>query len=289
MITKQIDLELIVADPDQPRKTFNESLLVELKNSIATQGILTPLLVESNYDGDKYLLLDGERRYRCSKELNIKSVPAQIVEGPLTFDERTSKRFHIQEQHSNWTELDKARAIYKYKQNTGKSIAEIAESLNIHVPKVHAYLSVTDFTEEGEKLITDNNIDFTYLIFLVRCVKYYLSISENKQEYIEERLINKIISDVFRTVSEFQLFSKIICAAGHEDIKLEFLNSSEFSFEEFINKSKDSQQEKLMRFHKSLVSINHILEEIITKEYTLSEEHKNTLKSIKDKINKLLI
>ncbi|GAI82654.1 unnamed protein product [marine sediment metagenome] len=77
MNVKQTQLKLIVPDPEQPRKIFKSSEMEELKNSIKEQGILTPLIIESNYKNDKYLLLDGERRYKCAKLLNIEKVPTK--------------------------------------------------------------------------------------------------------------------------------------------------------------------------------------------------------------------
>ena len=192
MSTKEIQLKQIIADPDQPRKIFKGTEMTELKNSIEQEGILKTLIIESNYSNNEYLLLDGERRYRCAKELELETVPARILEGPLSYEKRTTIRFHAQEQHSSWTEIDKARAIYKYRKTTGKTIAEIAESLNIHVPKVHAYLSITEFTKTGQSLIMDNNIDFTHLIYLIRIVKNYSLFMELKQEEIEEKLIKKV-------------------------------------------------------------------------------------------------
>lgn len=287
-MTKIISLDLIIPDPEQPRRSFYDSEMNELKNSIKEQGILTPLTVESNYEKDKYLLIDGERRYRTAKDLNLKMIPVQIIDGPLSYEERTTKRFHIQMQHSNWPEIDKARAIYNYKKTTNKTIARIAKDLNLHIPKVHAYLSAIGFTENCNKLINENKIDFTYLIYLMRIVKFYQSISEFEQEYIEEKLIKKIVNKTFKTASDFQLFSKMMNNKGNVEEKIKFLENEKYSFEEFIPSSEINKKEEIYRIFKDVDKFDIILSKVIEKKYKLPNELLSSLKTILMKIKKLL-
>ena len=288
MSTKLIPLNLIIPDPEQPRKAFITSEMKELKNSIESQGILTPLIVESNYKDNKYLLLDGERRYRCAKELQLEKVPTEIIKGPLTYEERTTIRFHIQEQHSSWTELDKARAIYKYRKETNKTIAEIAQTLNLQIPKVHGYLSVTEFTKTGQALIVENDIEFTYLIFLIRAVKQYLVFYNKKQEYIEEKLIEKIKTNIFKTVSNIQLFSKLMNNDGYEKLKIKFLEETDMSLKDFTKDSKINQKEEIDKLYKSLARFDYYIADIIEKEYIIPNEHKKLLETIYKRINTIL-
>jgi len=284
----KINLSKIIPDPDQPRKVFSKTELFELQNSIQAQGILSPIIVESNYQKDKYLLIDGERRYRCAKKLELETVPVEIIEGPLTYKERTEKRFHVQEQHSNWSELDKARAIYDYKKTSKKTLAEIAETLNLQVPKVHGYLSVTEFTEAGKKLINEHNIDFTYLIFLIRAVKHYLVISDLKQEYIEEKLILKIVSGTFAKVSDIQSFSKAMSCNNYEKLKINFLERLDFSFEDFINRTNVNKKEETQVFDRILIKLDLEISKNIEKKNFLTKNHLEMLEKIRNSINRIL-
>lgn len=74
----QIDPKLIDVNPAQPRKTFDESKLRDLVESIRIHGIIQPLIVTKK--GDRYELIAGERRWRSSKELGLKSVPVIVRE-----------------------------------------------------------------------------------------------------------------------------------------------------------------------------------------------------------------
>jgi ParB-like chromosome segregation protein Spo0J len=75
-----------------PRHLFDASPMMELKKNIATHGVLVPITVYQPKGQTKYSILDGERRYRCVKELTSEGVrgpnrqplklPANIVEPP---------------------------------------------------------------------------------------------------------------------------------------------------------------------------------------------------------------
>ena len=73
----QIDTNLIVPNPNQPRKQFAEEAILKLADSIRQFGIIQPLTVRKA--GDIYELVSGERRLRASKELGLKQVPCIIV------------------------------------------------------------------------------------------------------------------------------------------------------------------------------------------------------------------
>ena len=79
-ITKQVlnlPLSQVFANPDQPRKHFDETKLQELAMSIAEYGVQEPIKVVPRED--RYMIIMGERRYRASRLAGKETVPA-IVE-----------------------------------------------------------------------------------------------------------------------------------------------------------------------------------------------------------------
>jgi len=72
-----IDVDLIIPNPDQPRKVFKDEKIVELSESIKKYGLLQPINVTR--DGDKYILISGERRLRASKLANLPTIKASIL------------------------------------------------------------------------------------------------------------------------------------------------------------------------------------------------------------------
>ncbi len=75
---QEIDVDLIIQNPDQPRKNFNQEKLDELIKSIEANGILQPIVVRRK--GEKYELVFGERRYRAALQLGYVKIPVIIKE-----------------------------------------------------------------------------------------------------------------------------------------------------------------------------------------------------------------
>ena len=75
---RDLSIDAIVPNPFQPRRDFNEEHLAELADSIGSEGLLQPIVVRK--DGDAYQLIAGERRWRACQQLNLRTIPARIVE-----------------------------------------------------------------------------------------------------------------------------------------------------------------------------------------------------------------
>lgn len=72
-----IDLSLIHANPNQPRREFDEAALQELSDSICELGVIQPITLRQMDDGT-YQIIAGERRFRASQMAGLQSIPAYI-------------------------------------------------------------------------------------------------------------------------------------------------------------------------------------------------------------------
>ena len=77
-INDSIPLSKIKANPNQPRKDFDDSKMEELISSVREKGILQPIAVRELKNGD-YEIIAGERRYRAAQSAGLKSIPAYIL------------------------------------------------------------------------------------------------------------------------------------------------------------------------------------------------------------------
>lgn len=73
---RNIKLTEIIADPEQPRRHFDEVALNELSLSIAEHGILQPIVVTPKDGG--YMIVAGERRFRAATKAGLTKVPALV-------------------------------------------------------------------------------------------------------------------------------------------------------------------------------------------------------------------
>jgi ParB family chromosome partitioning protein len=74
---RELPLDLIVANPDQPRRTFEEGALAGLAESLKERGVLQPVLVRP-LAGGTYELIAGERRWRAAQLAGLESLPAIV-------------------------------------------------------------------------------------------------------------------------------------------------------------------------------------------------------------------
>ena len=79
---KEIRLDRIEGDPDQPRRTFDEAKLAELAASIGREGVLQPIAVRYDAGRDVYVVLHGERRWRAARAAGLAAIPAIVREVP---------------------------------------------------------------------------------------------------------------------------------------------------------------------------------------------------------------
>jgi ParB family transcriptional regulator, chromosome partitioning protein len=100
----------IERNPENPRLIFREDELQSLEDSIAEQGILVPLTVYET--GHGFVILDGERRWRCALKLNLPTVPA-IVQSEPDLVTNIMMMFAIHKGRSDWDPLPTALKLGK--------------------------------------------------------------------------------------------------------------------------------------------------------------------------------
>jgi len=82
---RSIDVDLIERGPWQPREYFDEEALQELADSIASQGVVQPIVVRKKAGG-RFEIVAGERRWRATQKAGLSQIPAVIK----TFDDQTA-------------------------------------------------------------------------------------------------------------------------------------------------------------------------------------------------------
>lgn len=163
----EVKLSEVAPDPNQPRQEFDERDMNKLKDSIEEQGILTPIVVEPK-DKGKYLIVDGERRYRSAMALKIEKVSVNILNRKLSEQEKDVVRFHLQEMHTQWTIFEKAEAMDKLKKVLQVDNKDLSKRLGISLQTCNDYLSILTFSQRLRKLAVAERMPFSYLQGLAR-------------------------------------------------------------------------------------------------------------------------
>ncbi len=102
---QEIKIEDISPNPHNPRLIFDSDDLNDLKKSIDKVGILVPITVyrnKKNFPKTPYILLDGERRWRCAKELAFENIPANVIDEPSDDTQNILYMFNIHHFRKEW-------------------------------------------------------------------------------------------------------------------------------------------------------------------------------------------
>jgi ParB family chromosome partitioning protein len=144
----------IVRNPDQPRKSFDETLLSELSDSIKQNGVLQPILVRKK--GDKYEIVAGERRYQASKLAGLKEIPAIIRD----IDDAEVFQLALIEnlQRSDLTPIEEARGYRKLLDTKGLTQEGLAKILSKSRSAIANTLRLMDLPQEVQDMMEEGQI-----------------------------------------------------------------------------------------------------------------------------------
>jgi len=98
---KTIATSSLIPNPHNPRMLFDRVPLGILKDSIAKVGILVPLTVYWSSERDHYIILDGQRRWMCAQQLDLKEVPVNQVAEP-SLVQNIVTMFQIHQFREDW-------------------------------------------------------------------------------------------------------------------------------------------------------------------------------------------
>ena len=124
--TRTLPIEFLEANPDQPRRTFNEDALAELTESIKTRGLLQPILVRPK-GTDKYEIVAGERRWRAAQRARLHEVPVVVRE--LTDSETAEIALIENVQRVDLNAVEEAQAYQRLSDHFGRTQSEIAKAV----------------------------------------------------------------------------------------------------------------------------------------------------------------
>src|SRR6478609_3455125 len=111
---------------DQVRTKFNDDSLRELADNIQVNGLIQPLVLHR--EGNKFVLICGERRFRAMTLIDMKEAPCFILENK-TKEELMAIQFSENQAREDLHYIDQADSIYGYQKLTGASERKITAAL----------------------------------------------------------------------------------------------------------------------------------------------------------------
>ncbi len=153
--TNTLPISEITPNKDQPRKTFDETALEELAESIKQHGVLQPLLVRPLPNGG-YQLVAGERRWRASRKAGLREVPVVVKE--LTDTETMEIAIIENLQREDLNPIEEAEGLQALIDKCGFTQEEIASSVGKSRPAIANSLRLLRLPQEVRELTRDGKI-----------------------------------------------------------------------------------------------------------------------------------
>ena len=181
--TNDIDINKLIANPNQPRKKFDETALQELANSIKVHGVIQPLVVNDQKDGT-YLIIAGERRYRASKIAGLTTIPCIIKD----YSEKQIKEISIIEnlQREDLNPIESARAIKQLMDEYKMTQEAVSERIGVSRPNIANTLRLLSLCPEVLNLVENGKLSAGHARCLVPIqdynsqIKLAMAASDNK-------------------------------------------------------------------------------------------------------------
>ena len=283
---KEIALDDLIANEFNPRARFNEEEEEELIDSILSKGILNPIIVYYDSQKNKYVILDGERRFRACKKINVKTIPARVLLKEPNLLESLSLMFHIHNVREDWTEFAISMTIRRIVDEMGKEIDELSsrdlneltQMTSLSRYKINKYLKFQDYPQSIINKFLELEIegkaeDQPDPDILLEMHKPISDMREIMPEIIDEFQVDGIIdmciekkfNGTITTNKQFRLLSKSLTATKKGELDVgsltnevrRFFSNPEYSAEQLYQSTSEVfyQYQSVIKTSKSLFDL----------------------------------
>ncbi|MGG1675904.1 ParB/RepB/Spo0J family partition protein [Neobacillus sp. NRS-1170] len=197
---QEIKLKELRPNPYQPRKTFHQETIDELKASILEHGILQPLVVRKTIKG--YEIVVGERRFRAAKEAKLETVPAVVRE----LSEQQMMELAVLEnlQREDLNPIEEGIAYQTLMEKLKLTQEEVAKRLGKSRPHIANHIRLLSLPPHIQELISIGKISMGHgraLLGLRQKAKLPVLIEKIINEALNVRQLEKLIQQLNENVS----------------------------------------------------------------------------------------
>ncbi len=264
----EVPIEQIEANPYQPRTTFDENALQELRASIEVHGIIQPLTVR-RMGHESYQLIAGERRLRASKLAGLEKVPAFVREA----DNEQMLEFALIEniQRDDLNPVEVSLGYKRLMDECKLTIEAVGEKVGKKRATVNNYLRLLKLPPEIQAALRDKRLSMGHaraLISIDNPVHQLELFNRVMQEGASVRLTEKWASEVGapkpKSATSTPPYEKEKLARDAYSIQLQALRRE---FEDLLQtkvefQRKGDEQGELRIHYYTLEELNHLLESL---------------------------
>lgn len=212
---KTLPIDVVVANPLQPREYFNAEKMRQLRESIKSEGIMSPIIVMDNEDGS-YMIIAGERRYRAAKELGHREVPV-VIEPKMDDMQMRIRQFQVEEYHEPWTPIERAKAIIVLAEGMGMTLPQVCDMLHVTPRDARRFIAFAELADKGSYVSSEIPLDYTEGIKAFKNVARQTAsreldsgLSNQDEKILEGRIIEMVKSGTIKNRSHITKISDAI-------------------------------------------------------------------------------
>ncbi len=157
VVVKPIPLVQISPNPDQPRKTFNETELNDLAESIKEKGVLVPIILRSVQNKPYlYEIVAGERRYRAAQRAGLSEIPALVK----TMSDQNAMEIALIEnvQRENLNPIEEAEGFKNLMEKCQYSLEDVSKFIGKSASYIRNLMRINNLPESVKELIKEGKI-----------------------------------------------------------------------------------------------------------------------------------
>jgi ParB family chromosome partitioning protein len=178
---KEIPVEWIIPDPNQPRKNFDDKSLKELASSIKQHGLLEPILVRPVGNG-RFQIVLGERRFRACKLLDLKTIRAEVRE--LTDNQVLEIQLVENLQRKDLNPVEEAETFRRMAEELGYTHEDIARKIGKSREYVSNKLRLLKLPEDIRRALLEGKISESH-------ARALLPLGESRQKQVFNEILTK--------------------------------------------------------------------------------------------------
>ena len=230
---KDIAPDLIKRNDDNPRIFFRDEEMDTLMRSIKRYGIQVPITVYQ--EGDRFVLIDGERRWRSALKLNLRRIPAIIQPRPSPL-ENLLLMFNIHSLREQWDYFTIANKLpdvqQRFRRERGKEATEVelSDATGLTRGQIRRCLYLLGLPQKyRDQLVEELSLPkrmqklsedlFIEMERALRTVQSRVPDAIGNINTVRDSLIGKFRKGVIKNVTEFRLLSKMATAVDNLGIK----------------------------------------------------------------------
>lgn len=210
----ELAIELVCTNPEQPRRIFQDKELLELCDSIKEFGVIQPIIVKKDANG-QYLLIAGERRLRAATMAGLKKIPTII----RSADEKDAALLALVEnvQRENLSYIEEAAAYKKLMEDYGLTQCEIARRVGKQQSTISNKIRLLSLPVEIQLVLAQNKLS-------ERHARALLKVTDNK---LRKQILDRILNHGLNVKQSEKLIEDVITKHEEEkrkNDKLRFIN-----------------------------------------------------------------